>query len=165
MKILNLGCGNRLVKGAIHQDRWKHRPEVDVAHNLNVLPWPFKDKSFDKIVALAVFEHLDIDLVASLNECHRILKTGGLLVLKLPWQRGKNAYWDVTHRWFFEPESFDQFCPETERGKEYSFYTPFHWKYIKRPRLNRSKTSIWATMQTLPADPEKVKVYFEAMNG
>jgi SAM-dependent methyltransferase len=150
MQTLNLGCGNRLVNGAINHDRVKHRPEVDVVHDLNTMPWPWPDDSFDKIVALAVLEHLDPDLVASLNECHRILRPGGILVIKLPLQNGGNAYDDPTHRWFFSLRSLDQFCPETERGREYGFYTARKWKFIKRPHPNNAQTSLWATLEALP---------------
>lgn len=149
-RVLNVGCGNRIVAGAVNLDRVKHRPEVDVVHDLNVLPWPFDDNSFDKIVALAVLEHLDVDLVASLDECHRILVPHGTLVVKLPLQDGGNAYDDPTHRWFFTLRSLDQFCPETERGRAYGFYTPRKWKFVKRPHPNKAGTSLWATMEALP---------------
>ncbi len=148
--VLNLGCGNRMIKGAVHHDLVKHRPEIDVVHNLNKLPWPWADNSFDKIAALAVFEHLDIDLFASFNECHRILRPGGRLVLKLPLHDGYNAYDDPSHRWLFSLRSLDQFCPETERGRQYAFYTPFKWKFVKKPRANKAKTSLWTTLETVP---------------
>lgn len=149
MKVLNLGAGNRLVKGAVNHDRTKHRPEITVTHDLNLLPWPWPDNEFNKIVALAVFEHLDIDLVASLNEAHRLLKPGGQLVIKLPLQSGANAYDDPTHRWFFTLRSLDQFCPETKRGKDYGFYTPHKWRYVKRPKANKARTSLWATLEVI----------------
>lgn len=149
MDVLNVGCGNRLIEGAVHLDRMAHRPEIDVVHDLNVLPWPFEDSSFDKIVALAVLEHLDIDLFASLNECHRILRPGGQAVVKLPLQSGANAYDDPSHRWFFTLKSFDQFCPETARGKAYDFYTPFKWRFVKGPLANKAGTSVWVTLEAL----------------
>lgn len=148
--VLNIGCGNRLVKGAVHHDRVKHRPEIDVVHDLNVLPWPWEDGSFDKVVALAVLEHLDIDLVASLNECHRLLRPGGQLVIKLPLHTGYNAYDDPTHRWLYSLRSLDQFCPETERGRSYGFYTARKWRFVKKPRANKAGTSLWATLEALP---------------
>ena len=149
MKILNLGCGNKPQEGAVNHDRTKHSDRVDVAHDLNVLPWPWGDGEFDQISALAVLEHLDIDLVASLNECHRILKPGGQITIKLPLQDGFNAYDDPTHRWFFTLRSLDQFCQETERGKNYGFYTPHKWRYIKRPVANRAGSSLWATLEAI----------------
>lgn len=44
---------------------------------------PFKDKTFDKVVASEVFEHLEDDQVA-LMEIFRILKPGGILVISTP---------------------------------------------------------------------------------
>jgi predicted SAM-dependent methyltransferase len=149
MDILNLGAGNKPIKGAVNHDRVQHRPEIDVAHDLNVLPWPFEDNSFDKIAALAVFEHLDIDLVHSLDECWRILRPGGQLVLKLPMWNSPMSYDDPTHRWRFTPRVLDQFCPETERGRRYGFYTDRHWRFVKKARLNDAKSSIWWTLEVL----------------
>ena len=147
MDILNLGAGNKIIKGAVNHDRTAHRPEIDVAHDLNELPWPFEDNSFDQIAALAVFEHLDHDLVSSLNECWRILRPGGTVTVKLPYWNSDNSYRDPTHRWFFSLGAFDQFDPDTERGRAYAFYTPFEWKIIKPARYNDAKTSIYCTLQ------------------
>jgi ubiquinone/menaquinone biosynthesis C-methylase UbiE len=146
---LNIGCGNKIDPGAINLDFSKHRKEVDIVHDLNVLPWPFEDNQFEQISALAVLEHLDIDLVKSLNECHRILKPGGTINIKLPLQTGYNAYDDPTHRWFFSLRSLDQFCPETQRGKDYGFYTTKKWKYVKGPKNNNARTSLYATLRKI----------------
>ena len=148
-KILNIGCGNRIIEGATNHDRTKHRPEVDVVHDLNVTPWPFADGEYDQVVALAVLEHLDIDLFASFAEIWRVLKVGGVMVVKLPLVTGHNAYDDPSHRWFFTVRSLDQFCPETQRGKDYAFYTPYKWKFIKPPKANDAETSLWATMEKI----------------
>jgi len=156
MDILNLGCGRKPIAGAVNHDRVAHADYVDVAHNLNRLPWPWDDNSFDKIAAIAVLEHLDIDLVTALNECHRILRPGGLLVVKLPLWNSERSYDDPTHRWRFSLRSLDQFCPETERGQMYGFYTERKWKYVKRPRPNDDRTSpnddrtsFWATLEAI----------------
>jgi SAM-dependent methyltransferase len=149
MNILNLGCGNRPLKGAINLDISKHHSYVDVVHDLNNLPWPFEDEQFDKIAALAVLEHLDIDLLQSINECWRILKPGGLLIVKLPLAKNVKSWDDPTHRRPYTLLTLDYFCPSTEYGKKYKFYTDKKWKYIKKPRANRSKSSLWATMEKI----------------
>lgn len=150
MDILNLGAGKKPIEGAVNHDRLKHSKAIDVAHDLNELPWPWADRSFDLIAAIAVLEHLDRDLIQSLNECHRILRPGGRLVVKLPMWNAARSYDDPTHRWRFTLRSLDQFCPETPRGRQYAFYTTCKWKYVKRPRLNDARTSFWATLEALP---------------
>jgi SAM-dependent methyltransferase len=144
---LNLGCGNKLVPGAVNHDRCAHRPEVDVVWNLNDLPWPWADASFDFIVACAVLEHLRIDLVESVNECWRLLRPGGILHLKLPHWQSDNSYVDPTHYWHFALGALDVFDPDTVMGKQYSFYTPSKWQIIAYPKLNRGKTSFAAKLQ------------------
>jgi len=149
MNTLNLGAGNRILDGAVNHDLRKHRPEIDIAHDLNVTPWPWPDAHFDKVIAISVFEHLDIDLVRVFDECHRILKRGGVLVVKLPLWDSERAHDDPTHRWFYTLRSIDQFCPDTRRGKQYGFYTTRKWRYLKRPKRNEAGTSIHATLEAL----------------
>jgi SAM-dependent methyltransferase len=150
LTILNAGCGNYLVKGALNMDRTAHRPEVHVVHDMNQLPWPFPDERFDKVVARASLEHLDIDLLASINECWRILKPGGLLYVKVPYWNSPISYKDVTHRWRFDVSSFEQFDPRTAFGAQYSFYGVKPWHIVKGPKLNKAKSSIHVTMRKVP---------------
>lgn len=149
MDILNLGCGNKPIVGAINHDRIIHRPDIDIAWDLNDLPWPWADNSFDLIVALAVLEHLRINLIESVNECWRILRPGGELYIKLPYWDSEVSYIDPTHYWRFSPSSLDIFDPSTEYGRRYSFYTPYKWTIIKAPQLNRAGTSFHARMRVI----------------
>ena len=149
METLNLGAGRRPIKGAVNHDIRldPQRSWITVAHNLSQLPWPWEDNSFDRIVARAVLEHLDIDLIASVNECWRILRPKGILYLKLPFWNSDLAHQDPTHRWFFSLKSFDQLDPDRRRGQEYDFYTDRHWRIMKGPRLNDAKSSIHVTLE------------------
>lgn len=147
MRRLNLGAGRHIWKGAVNHDLHKHRREIDIAHDLNTLPWPWKDGSFDQIVASSVFEHLTIDLVMALDECWRILRPKGSLRVKVPHWRHDNAYADPTHRWRYSLRSFDVFSPRTKLGKDLGFYTQHKWAFVKPPRLNDRKSSIIVTMQ------------------
>jgi predicted SAM-dependent methyltransferase len=106
-KMLALGCGNALIEGAVNHDLVKHSPHVDVAHDLDDLPWPWADESFGAIFAIDVVEHLRSDVDLWLNECHRILSESGVLVIRVPHYSHENAYTDPTHRRFFAPHTFD----------------------------------------------------------
>ena len=152
MDILNLGCGNRLLSAkpgevAVNHDRIKHRPEIDAVWDLNEIPWPVEDNSFDRIVARSVFEHIKPDLLETLNECWRILRPEGTIQIKVPYWRADAAYEDPTHRWFFTLGSFDLFDPDTERGQQYGFYTERKWRIVRPARLNNAKTSIFVDLQ------------------
>ncbi len=147
MTILNLGTGNRVIGNACNHDLAKHRPEIDVAWDLNEFPWPWPDASFDLIVARSVFEHLRHDLVQSLNECWRLLRPHGELFIKLPYWQSDVSHQDPTHRWFFSLRSLDQFDPDTKRGQEYAFYTPRKWKVVTAPQLNSAGSSLIAKLE------------------
>lgn len=144
--VLNLGAGNRIIEGAVNHDRMIHRPEISVAHDLNRMPWPWEDESFDVICARAVFEHLDVDLVAAMDECWRILRTGGTLDIKLPHWQHFSCYQDPTHRRGYDVGVFDWFDPETPNGRIYSFYTPRKWRVVWKDFANGQRSSIAAEM-------------------
>ncbi len=68
---------------------------MDVSHDLlkkienckplligNIERFPFKDNHFDVIYGCSILHHLDVD--TGLQEIHRILRPGGLLVLSEP---------------------------------------------------------------------------------
>jgi SAM-dependent methyltransferase len=149
MRILNLGCGHRLIGNAVNHDVTQHRPEIDVVHDLNRVPWPWPDNSFDQVVARSVFEHLSHDLVRSMDECWRILAPKGQIFLKLPLWNSESAHDDPTHRWYFTIHSFDQFDPTTRRGVDYGFYTPRKWRLLEPPIVNRSGSSVQARLEVL----------------
>jgi predicted SAM-dependent methyltransferase len=147
--ILNLGCGNKLVAGAVQHDRIKHRDEIDVVWDLNILPWPWEDGSFDRIVAWAVLEHLRQDLIESMNECWRILRPGGQIQLKLPYWQHENSYTDPTHYWHYTLKTCDIFDPHTEYGSQYRFYTDKKWALVMPARLNNGGSSFFVTLQVI----------------
>lgn len=147
--ILNIGCGNKILGNATNHDRYKHRPEVDVAWDLNNLPWPWPNESYGHISAIAVLEHLDIDLLTALNECWRILKPDGQLEVKLPYWNHEMAYCDPTHRYVVGLQIFDCFDPDTERGAAYSFYTDRKWHIVKVV-LNPPKSAVWGWLRKIP---------------
>jgi len=108
--ILDLGCGNRKMKGAVGIDI-NPDTEADVIHDLNQYPYPFEDSTFDEIYADNVIEHLD-NVLKVMEELHRISKPGGNIIIKVPYFRSKYASIDPTHRHFFTVESFSYFDPD-----------------------------------------------------
>ena len=101
MKILDLGCGDNKVEGAVGLDNIA-LPEVDIVHDLLSFPYPLKDEAFDIIYLRHVIEHFDINEInLILNECHRILSNHGKLNISVPHAFSIAAFTDPTHKIFF----------------------------------------------------------------
>ena len=108
---LNLGSGGRPMEGWTNVDR-ADIPGVDVVHDLDVLPWPWDDGTVQQAVAQDVFEHVG-DPIGFMTESHRILGTGGDLLIKSPHFRHQDAYTDPTHRRFCTPHTWDYWIKGT----------------------------------------------------
>jgi len=101
MKILDLGCGENKIKGAIGLDNVNLK-SVDIVHDLIHFPYPFESKSIDIIYLRHVIEHFDInDINKILIECHRILINGGKIEISVPHALSIAAFTDPTHKQFF----------------------------------------------------------------
>ena len=122
MTALQLGCGVKPIDGVINHDKEKHSEFVDVAHDLEIFPWPWKDEEFEKVIALDVMEHLKCDVYEWLDECWRILKPAGLLVLQLPAWNHEVGHIDPTHRRLFHPQTFEYWDKRTFFYKEYGWF-------------------------------------------
>jgi len=155
-RILILGAGNKPSGNAVNHDITKHRPEIDIAWDLNDLPWPWGDSMFDSITAWAVLEHLYHDVLRSMNEIWRIGAPGCIANIKLPYWRSEVSHNDLTHHWFVGLNCFDQLDPSTRRGSEYAFYTPCEWTILScalnkggTSALNKGGTSVLAKLKSL----------------
>jgi len=146
--ILNLGAGTHCAANAVNHDLYYHSPTIDIAWDLNVLPWPWENESFETISARAVLEHLDLTLLEALNECWRILKPGGYLGIKLPFWDSETSYNDPTHRYVVGRGVFDILDPALEKENKHFFYTDKKWSII-RCDLNNCKSSVVATLKKL----------------
>jgi SAM-dependent methyltransferase len=87
----------------------RHKP--DVLWDLNVLPWPFKDASFDEVHAYEVLEHLGtqgdaVSFFAHFGEVYRILKPLGYLAGSCPRSDSMWAWGDPSHRRVINEGSF-----------------------------------------------------------
>jgi SAM-dependent methyltransferase len=114
---LNIGCGRKPLVGAINLDI-SDRVGADVVHDLNDTPWPFAPDTFQEVHAYDVLEHVQ-DVVATLEEIHRICRSGARVHLTVPHFSSANAFTDVTHRHWFGWRSLDPF----EASHDLAFYS------------------------------------------
>lgn len=128
-EILDIGCGVRKRCGAIGMDI-NPRVSPDVLHDLNEIPYPFKDSTFNEIYADNIIEHLN-DIIKVVEELHRIGKPGALVKIFVPYFRAKWAFIDPTHKHFFTVESFSYFDPDHVHSKLY----PYSSKKFKVEKL------------------------------
>tara|TARA_Y100000034_G_C6874719_1_gene399846 strand:- start:343 stop:858 length:516 start_codon:yes stop_codon:yes gene_type:complete len=123
MKKLNLGCGKDIKKSFINLDNIKLKG-VDIIHDINKFPYPFKDNEFDEILCSHILEHVE-DIIKTLRELNRITKNKGKIKIRSPHFSSGVGYWDLTHKRFFSYFSFDYFQDDC------------HWIDIKFKILKR----------------------------
>ena len=101
MKILDLGCGDNKVEGAIGLDNVA-LSGVDIKHDLLDFPYPIENESYDIIYIRNVIEHFYLnDIKKIFNECSRILVFDGMLHITVPHVFSISAFTDPTHKQFF----------------------------------------------------------------
>jgi len=150
---LMIGCGPRREKHVqfdnippVFQDlvtldiEPAHNP--DVVHDLNVLPYPFKDEEFDEIHAYEVLEHCGRQgdykfFFAQFEEFWRITKPGGYFCGSVPMWDGEWAWADPGHTRVIAPKSLmflEQKFYETQVGtsaaSDYRAHYKANWKTI-----------------------------------
>jgi SAM-dependent methyltransferase len=128
---LNLGCGTDIRAGYVNLDL-APLPGVDVVHDLDVLPLPFEDETFEEIVAQDVLEH--VDLVGVLRECHRILRPGGALRMQSPHFTSAAVHIDPTHRRGFSVQTLQFFAADGRFGSR-GYYFDFHFSRMTAARI------------------------------
>lgn len=130
MKI-NLGCGRDIMKGYVNVDRQK-LDGVDIIHELEQFPYPFKDGSADHINATMILEHLcPKNTIRFMDECWRILQAPGTMFLGVPIAGTWLDFQDPTHCNHIGDWTMKYFDP---RYKEYDFYTPKPWHILEQKR-------------------------------
>ena len=123
--VLNLGSGRKRRTGAINVD-CTTRTSPDVVHDLNIRPWPFPDDAFGEVFAFDVLEHLD-DIVATMEELHRVCRDGTRIEITVPHFSSGNAFTDPTHRHFFSRFSFDYF----DHTHDFGFYSAAAFRVVR----------------------------------
>ena len=128
MRILDLGCGTVKVEGAIGLDNTDLRG-VDIINDLLLFPYPIQDESFDIIYLRHVLEHFELEQINDImNECFRILISGGLLRIHVPHVSSISAYIDPTHKSYFTFGSMGFW--DLNNPKEYYKIIDNNWNLI-----------------------------------
>ncbi len=105
---LNIGCGKFKKEGYTNVDGYAGF-NPDVLHDLDNMPYPFADDTYDLVEADHVLEHLKQPFHA-LRELYRITKDGGTMIIRVPhFSRGfshpehRNGF-DVSLPSYFDPK-------------------------------------------------------------
>ncbi len=149
MRILNLGSGkDRSIADAVTVDI-NPSTSPDVIHDLNHVPWPLDDDTFDIIYCKDIIEHLG-DIVKTMEELHRVARAGARIHITTPHFSCANSYTDPTHRYHLGLFSFDYFTGQNQLD----FYTKARFKMVKAglvfyPRFKNKL--IWRIANRWPA--------------
>ena len=106
-KILDVGCGIKKFPGSIGIDR-NTDTAADIIWDLDQFPWPVESETFDEARLIHVIEHVG-DVIATMEELHRIVKPGGQIILETPHYTDFSSWCDPTHRWHLNSFSFRYF--------------------------------------------------------
>jgi predicted SAM-dependent methyltransferase len=123
--ILDIGCGKCKTREAIGIDVSKEC-DINILYDCN-LPLPIKDNTVDKIILSHVIEHLD-EPIKMIEEAHRVLKDGGILVVGVPHVSSYAAFTDPTHKKYFAIRYMDYFT----QSHHLNYISHARFKIIKK---------------------------------
>lgn len=109
-RVLNLGCGDHRIPGAIGCDINPLAQAADLICDLDHIPYPFRDDQFDRVICQDVVEHLE-NIPAVMAEIHRICRPGARVEIRTPHFTSFDGYTDPTHKHHLAARSFN-FCLE-----------------------------------------------------
>ncbi|MBL8294566.1 MAG: methyltransferase domain-containing protein [Bryobacterales bacterium] len=125
MRILDVGCGIRKYPGSLGIDN-NPASKADVLCDLDHLPYPFRDSSFDEIRVIHVIEHVS-NVIGAMEEFHRLARPGGKIVLATPHYTDFSSFCDPTHRWHLNSYSFRYFGDD---NAGFGYYSPVRLREI-----------------------------------
>jgi hypothetical protein len=152
---LHLGCGDAYLPGWVNLDIGECR--ADVYHNLDELPYPFAEDTFDAIIANHVIEHLDRDKWPQIvAEFYRISAPNAVWDFRCPYALSDDYATDPTHKNPLSARSFDYFDPTRPLGRLGQIYGFQANLRVLSARLNRdSKTGPEVQVRLLVVKEDK----------
>lgn len=123
MKI-DIGCGNKLMEGWTGIDI-SPTSNAEIIRDVDKHGLPFSDNTIDELRAESVFEHFN-NFIFVMDECWRVLKPEGKIIIIVPHWASEGAYRDPTHVRYFDTKTFTYF----EEGKKQRLYGFKLWKVL-----------------------------------
>jgi SAM-dependent methyltransferase len=124
-RTLDVGCGIRKSPGSIGIDV-NPASAADVICDLDHFPYPFANRSFDRLRAIHVIEHLT-DVIRTMEEFHRLVKPGGRVRIETPHYTDFSSFCDPTHKHHLNSFSFRYFG---ENHGGFGYYTAARFREI-----------------------------------
>jgi SAM-dependent methyltransferase len=124
---LDLCCSSRKPEGFFGIDIMNF-PGVDLVHDLN-MGIPFEDNSCSTVRSHDALEHI-IDGMNMLKEIWRVCQDGALIDILVPSTDGRGAWQDLTHRSFYNQNSFGYWvnnAPWVDYYRGPCLFRPIEW--------------------------------------
>ena len=173
MSELLLGCGNDRNKKITFDgvdSTWKNLTTLDIdpstkpdiVHDLNVLPYPFADNSFDEIHAYEVLEHCGRQgdwkfFLDQFAEFWRILRPNGYLIATCPMWDGPWAWSDPGHTRVISRQSLvflsqDEYSAQVGKTAM-TDYRPWYKADFRTIALKEQNDSFGFALQAIKSTP------------
>ncbi len=149
MRRLQLGCGNKPWHYCINLDKYKLFG-VDVVHDLEKTPLPFKTNEFDEVHAYHVLEHIH-NFFPLMDEIWRILKPNGEFYLKVPHAFSLEGMTHPDHKRHFTFGSF-------------IFFRKDYWEnHYGKARFDFKVSKIGIIREKLGFPPKEIRMCLKAI--
>ena len=153
---LDVGCSSNCQRGWVGMDIRKCQG-VDIVHDVQVFPWPIPDNSCFTILMSHLYEHImPHNRIKLIDECWRVLKPGGQLLLTAPYATSIGAFQDPTHYPCPNEATFTYFDPAYPL---WNVYCPKPWTLVRNNyRINGNMEVIMEPRKTDAGKQERKKV-------
>jgi len=153
---INLGCGNIKEDGWVGIDIRKF-PAVDYVLNIGKEKLPFANNSVEEIDADHLFEHFyPEELFFCIEECFRVLKPKGHILIKVPKGDSSAFYVHPDHKIHFVKDTFSFFQVPAD-GKDILGYLKGFWHVT----INKNENPHAISATLYPNKPDGTYEYKE----
>lgn len=161
LRRLSVGCGHHARSGWTNLDL-APLPGVDVVHDLDDLPLPFGDASFDYIECHDILEHVR-ELPDVMRELNRITAPGGRIHVTGPHFTSYTWPTDPTHRRAFAINTFEFFATSSMHDRDYYFDFAFSAIEVRLIRFQKVWYQPWNwPMERIVNKHRKVQGFYES---